>query len=475
MKTRRRLNAGQLLLFLSVLSVGCQHVYRGETVWHADGSIDRAIYQESNATPEAVRRPDAWKQTTYAPDPPRLERQGWSGPISKLPLCPSDGDHSYFAAWGRFRSAQDIPDHVVFKSPEGLGLPDGQLLRDCRQTDYVFVHEYLWRETLTDIVRLDDMRQAREELAESLVDLWQEAFNQTLGKEYDATDLARLVRSEGKAWFAEMTDYAFVHCATHKGPAGRSSLWDGIAAICAGHGLPLRVQGRRLAGEEQRKAIEDFAIGKLCHYVHRKKDGKPLDQDTAAYWLAESKGDDQHPGTVFQTALKNAILAKYATETQFDRWLGERIVRVCGLHGFPFFDGHRFDYSLTVPGQVLETTGQLLSANRVRWQFDTMEAYPLGYTMECRSLLLHRQTQKELLPDQPLDDREAQFDFVSIVRDRKNLVEALRKCRANKSLTPLYEFRQRANGTAGGEQDVKSVDRLLKLCKLPQTPPKDGK
>jgi hypothetical protein len=457
---------GRFLLLLSLISLGCGRVYRSEAVWLGDGSVDRAIYQEIAVTPDSVRRPELWQQVTYAASPEKLEREGWSGRITQLPVNPS-GTHTYFAAWGRFQSPQAIPDYVLFKAPEGIALSDGKLVRDCRRKDYGLVVEFAWKETLTDVVRLDDMRRAREELADLLIDLWQSAFERTLGQDYDQTGLVKWLRTEGKAWLAELTDFAFAHCAAKKGPAADRELWKGLAGICTAHGLPLQVAGKLVNDDQVEQIVKEFVVGKLCLYVVHKRDGKPLGKEMAAAWWADFSNKDGQ-STVFAPSFKKVIETKYASSEEFERRMAELLARVFGLYySARIFSNEHFDCTLTVPGEIVETNGQLLASSRVRWQFQAEAAYPLGYVMECRSLFVDAEAQKQLLPGAPLASREAMLELVSLVAGKERLAEALVECRRKKSMAPLYEFRQRANTTAGGEQDVKSVERILKLCELP--------
>jgi hypothetical protein len=448
------------LLSLTLFSLGCTRFYRCETVWNADGSVDRAIYQEAAATPEPTRRPQLWKQVTFAPSPDKLERDGWTGGITKLPVRP-DGSNSYFAAWGRFKSPQHLPDHVLFDSPKDVALPPGKLVRDCQYKDYGLIQEYHWRETLTDVVQLDDIRQAREELADLLIDLWQDSFKRTFGQEYDATDLVKLMQTEGKTWLRQMTDFAFVHCMTRKGSAAQKELWDGLARICTEHELLLGGPGQRPKNEEYEKIIEEFVVDKLCHYVQRKKDNKRLDKETAIALWGDLRGKKQ--GWPFGQAIENVIDAKHGGKEAFDQRFGELLLRVFGHYFFRFIFPESFDYSLTVPGEIVGTNGQILAVDRARWQFRAEEAYPAGYVMECRSLLLRSEIQKQLFPKSRLSDRDARLQFILLVRDDEQLVKVLQDCVSKQSVMPLYTYRSQA-------ADPPTMDRLFRLLKLPQKP-----
>ena len=87
-------------------------------------------------------------------------------PIREIPTTQEHPkDTAYWIAGGHFKAANEIPDHVVFKLRKEYGVPAGKLERQYTRNDAVFVVEHRWRETLTDVVTLDGMRKAREELA----------------------------------------------------------------------------------------------------------------------------------------------------------------------------------------------------------------------------------------------------------------------------------------------------------------------
>jgi hypothetical protein len=479
MKSPARRTLGGILLLAGLFSTGCATVYRSETVLHDDGSIDRAIYQPGGDTPEAAKASPAWTQTTYAPDPDGLEKQGQTGPISSLAVLPPGQERPYFAAWGKFKSARDLPEHIVMKAPEGSGLPDGKLVRDTIRADYVFVVEHRWSETLIDIVTQEDMRKAREELAELLINVGADTFNEAVGKEYDGSALFKLLRTEGKPWLAEGTDFLFLYCATHKGPAAARGLLDGLADICARHGLVLKAQGKFLDDKAMEQAVDDFAITVLVKNVRRKDDGKPVDREAAAKWWREWKGKSDSQGQpqpgVFGLALKKVIATRYGGEAAYNVRLGTLFTRVLGLYATDLvFNLRGFDYTMTMPGEVVETNGEIQAGNQVRWHFGARDAYPLGFAMTCRSLLPQLEAQRLLLKGQPLESREEQLRFVSLVSGQERLSEALRDCRKQKKMTPLYDYRAKAQQMQAGGDEVKRVNALLRVLKLPPEPPAGG-
>jgi hypothetical protein len=462
-----------LLLAACLVAPGCQKAYRAETILHPDGRVERAIYQPANDTPAIVKLDPGWKQTTFAPNPDGLEHQGWNSTIDQLPIHEADKDHEYFAAWGTFPAVRDLPEHVHVAPPENTNLPDGKLVREYVRNDYVFAVEHQWRETLTDIVSEADMRKAREELADFAIGVAADTFEEAVGQEYDAGNMIRWLRNEAKPWWVELTDFAFLFCATHKGPAAPKGLALGGAVICARHGLLLTNKSVLLEEEDLSKVVKEFAVTQVCKGVRHKKDGTAVDRKTAAAWLDDLTNNVQNDSKprVFRPALEKVIATKYGGKEAYEARLETLALRTFGLH-YPgwLFNHCQFDYTLTMPGDVVETNGLLLTGNRVRWLFQAREAYPLGYDMTCRCVSGQAQAQRDLLKEQVLDTREALVQFVNLAGSQPGLAEALRECRKQKKMKPLYEYHQKMREAPGSSDPVRDVSRLLRLLKLPEQP-----
>src|SRR5207253_1994285 len=100
------------------------------TALHADGSVDREIFQPVADTPEAARAKGPWEKMTVAD-----YAAGKSKPTP------------YLTASGHFGSAEKIPDYLAItaskdKAAANAGRPAdpaGRLVRHYRRSDYVFV------------------------------------------------------------------------------------------------------------------------------------------------------------------------------------------------------------------------------------------------------------------------------------------------------------------------------------------------
>jgi hypothetical protein len=103
----------------------------------------------------------------------------------------------------------------------------------------------------------------------------------------------------------------------------------------------------------------------------------------------------------------------------------------------------------------------------VRWGFDAKEAYPLGYAMECRCLSPVVPVQLDVLKAQPLEGRESLLQFASLVTGHERLLAVLQECRKQKKMLPLYDYREEVAPLDQGKMEVKRINHLLQLLKLP--------
>jgi hypothetical protein len=455
-----------LSLFCVAALAGCQSDYRYQSTLLPDGSIERALYQPLDDTPVAAKQEGVWKKTETVRDP--------SG-------------KNYLKAEGKFASVKDLPNSLIIRGGDeeklAILLPSSKLTHQYAKTDYVFVTEHRWTETVTDPVTFTSLRQGREELATLGIDIGQDVFNEVLGQWYDATELVKWLRSDGKAWLAELTDYAFVQLlAARNAKSPRlddfpRDILEGLADICARYGLQFRENGKLIEDDKKLERVwEDFLVGLICQKVRDKKTGKPVSRETARAWLVELNGPkakDPNPGANrFETAAKKVIKDKYGGEQAVAAKATLALIKVAGVYWSNPLHARNFDFTSAFPGEVVQTNGEILSRNRVRWRFTGFAAWPMGYVMNCRTLEAQSQVQKDLLGAQPLDNREAMLDFVTLVsQDRPGpsgvppLLETVQRCRTQKSLTPLYD--QRALFQKNNKKRLEQVNSLLRLLKLP--------
>jgi hypothetical protein len=471
-----RTSAPRLWVFAGLVCLGCQNSYRCETVVGANGKVERAIYQPDDQTPDAVKDPKKWMQIKRAPTPSELDKVGWPSSIKEIYSTPSRIGQSYFAAWGTFASPKGIPDHLVFLDKKFSNDPQSRLVRDWIVTDYVFATEYHWRETLTDVVTWDGMHRAQKELIDLAIGLWHDAFVESVGTDYDDTEFVRWLDAEGRTWVSEMLDFAFIHCSANKGFAARAALGKELTAICTRHGLKFPASSN--TDVMYQRAIGDFLIEQMGRRVRNKKDGQLVNRKTVLGWITETKtsqATEQVPRrqlSLLDRSLKKVVQRRFGDESAFDRRLGSLMIRMIGWH-WPasVLEERLFDYTLTLPGEVAQTNGQILSTNQVRWTFDSKDAFPLGYSMEVRSIAPQLSIQRELLPSRPPLSRQTLLDLISSMSGYGDLVAAMKECHNQGTMRPLYVYCDRIAKSTERARELEAANRVITVLKLPKRSP----
>jgi hypothetical protein len=451
----------------ALVTTGCQpKLYRAETVLHDDGSVQRAIYQPVESSLSDAQRAGVWQGFTYAP---RIAPDKWTGSIAELPAAARDKEHPYFAAWGSFESPDRLPQIYVKQAPPGL--PDGKLVVQYERDDYVLVVEHRFKETLTDIVTIDDMHLARRELADLLVPLSQKILERTLGDEYDTTKLDDWLDQTATPWFFELTDVVFE--AGTRNELSEEKLMAAMAPVCARRGLVLTdASGKLLDSEALENAVEAYVTRVLGENL-RRRDGKQVSAAEIAKvveWigLKERPENSEKPYERYNKAVEKVIAEKFGDSEAFEHGLEPLVARIFGLYagdllGFP----HDFRYTLKTPGPIVKTNGTLLSDRRVRWTFEGNDAYPFGYTMQCDSLVVQAGLEKELLGRQVLVDNETAFAYMDLLRSNPALREVMQACARAKSMAPYYKASDESGAASTSE---KALDALGKMLGLPKEP-----
>jgi len=456
--------------------LGCEY-YRAETKLFDDGTVERAIYQPLDETPQDVQEAKHWSTVTYSLE---IEHDDWESSITGLPLVSNAEDMTHFAAWGRFESVAAIPNHLAIGS--GDQKARGELVRESHRIDYVFVVEHQWDETLTDIVTLDDMHLARKELADFVIPLLSDIVEEALGDDYDWTAMEEWLRTEGSEWFFEITDviYDLALRDMSQLESFEERVRAGVAKVSARHGLQLgdahdALSAKGAKADDSRRAIENFTIEKFHKLVHD-KNGKPIDTATVrqivdSHMLILGGGFDEN--NKFSQARAKVCERKWGGKEVVKRQTAELLSRVFGLYWGTAT--RMFNYTLEVPGTVVETSGIQLSDNKVEWGFVAHQAYPAGYSMTCRSLSPQSDLQERVLGGQPLKNREAMLRFISLVNRQRELLPILKKCKTQASAQPLLQYHEQAvedlrSAVVVNVDEAKQLRRVVRLLKLLELP-----
>jgi hypothetical protein len=501
------LHLGLVLLSAMLLACGGTFQYKSETILFPDGTVERTIEQPPEDTPASAQKPEAWKKVTITQEKVRTVTGEAPGPKT-------------LKAQGTFPSVQLLPDSLAIRRRAGdknkllaALMPSAKLKRDYRKNDCVFVTEHRWHETLTDSISLASLFKGRDEIFTLGVSFAEDVFNELEGKDYDASELVGWLRSEGKSWFVEATDYLLMqYLASLRAGAPKAlnlkkvndldALGPGFLEICERHagryGLKVRELAQLIKDEKNKeneqkvaKIATDFMVN-ICQKVRHRATKQPVSREKLLAWLKEAgfkvkeepkqeqprppdgTGPQKAPKTRLELAADKVINEKYGGKLVFDARAGAILLNLVGVHFS--FDTRNFDYALTMPGAVVETNGEILAVNQVRWVFKAEQAWVLGYPMSCRSVEAHADVQKQLLGKQALTSPVTMLQLVALLAEEEDLPElkkspkprplreTLMACRAQQSLAPLWAHRA-AVGEGGSRRQL--VDRLLKLLQLP--------
>lgn len=439
-------------LWIVVVSAGCsvEH-FRAETVLKSDGRVERAIWQSSLSEEQQK----LWPEVKVGEPGKRLDWD-WGDVLPRggeaKPKAPNAKD-GYVFARGEFAAAEQIPEH--YRKQEGDDGPATTLRRKVERDDLIFLTEHRWEETLNDIVKLEDIPAARRELIDLLVPVAVETLREVLNADHDVSAAETLLRDEGARWLEELV-------ALYLDLSLRSSTrWmvdkelkreaeSRLEAINRRHGL------KSLESD----AIRQFGIAKIRQVIKR-RDGKPLDDrlpDEILRWLLNEAEEKDDPENRFKQTVQSVIQIKHGSKEAFEKQFSLSLVRMVGLF-HPLQTKQHFDDRLTMPGFVVETNGELLSENHVRWRFEASQAFPFGYAMRCRSLEPNEVNQRIVFGKVLLKSHDQCEKFSRLLKAKPEWRETLQKCVSEKSKQPLLDLRREM-------LDKNDVDEQFKMKAL---------
>jgi len=443
------------LVFTALLAVlaGCQpDYYHAQTTWHDDGSIDRAVLQPGGKMAPGVEEPENWDETF------RIQHHDFDfhGDIRNIP---EEVDGPYVAAWAKVADGRPLPDHY-----HRVGSDDSfesRLKQDVVRTDYGLLVEYVWEETLTEIVRLPDLRRAIVEVTTISGDAAATILGQALGEKYDTSGLDAWFTTDGREFLLDLFDVLY-------NAALRSKLADDesrveIREVCSRHGLHVTLLDDW--SKEDEVALQNFFLTVLRGTIQT-ADGNAADEPTldALVGLLADTYAAQH------AELKARI--EQATEDYQQAWPGGKdaqkkimenlSTRVLGVHGAILSSPQRFRFRMTLPGNVVETSGQLVDAKTVEWQFRASDAWPAGVVMTARSLQGQTKLFRDSLAPNFKPTQEKLLQLSATVGDDEPLRAALRACREQSSDAPLTEVEK---GLPADDETRGRIAALRKLLK----------
>jgi hypothetical protein len=331
----------------------------------------------------------------------------------------------YVAARGSFPSPRDIPPHYRATDHDFPGAGASELLRAYRRTDYAFVVEHRWSETITDIVTLPGFVEARDKLLDILVPMALRFIEEEFGPGYDLSGLSAYIRRDVRRAMEEA--FLVLYDAGVRRRLGRDpdhldpELVARLAALWRRIGFdPLDAGGKLVADEEASRRIDEFLHRVILERV-RHRDGSALERSEADAVIARARSDPKF------------FKADERQQERLKRFAGPLAVRVMGLYSFPlaflFRLSPRYDFTLRLPGELVESSGSAFKDGRTRWRFTGTDIFPHGYEMKARSLVIDREGQKKALGRVAIDDEEKALEFLELVADDPPVLEAVRKLR----------------------------------------------
>ena len=453
-----------LCMIAALCAIGCQEqTYRSETVLNADGSVARAIYQPRDETPDDVRESSTWSRVTASAERP-AER--WTLPIAELPDEPDDDKHPYFVAVGTFSGPEKLPAHFLVKAPEGIN--DGQLKNEVSRNDFLFVIEHHWLETLTDSIALPDVPVAAAEIAEFSGEVLARLLERELGAEYDVDPVREWARKEGRQWITAVA-LTYYEAGLQHELHDDARIQRRLAAASLPFGLEfIDKSGQMLDAAGCEKEVYNFLrrwLEKYCRHRSGAPDRKKLDELVDALHAADrdENAEKRESGRRLKDEMDKIAIELCGGEEAFQKRVWGLSARLTGLYAFRILNPpRRFHYSLKVPGRILSTNGNRVGQNGIEWSFQDVDAFPLGYRMECRTLVADLETQKRLLKTRPLNTLDSQREFIRLASADPDLTTALRACRKTGDLAPLERYRDAHDEESLARKQYHALWSLLK-------------
>jgi len=453
-----------VLVCVVMLLGGCgpHPVHHVQSELLPDGSVTRAILQPKHAVFDAdqwdrVRKPDGTKSyDQYEGDITVAEIPG------DVPTDKNSAKVSKVLAITKVKAGQEIPPHVEFRA-EGIDEPSTlKLERSVR--DYGFVSDCSWTETLTEVVDLADAVRARREFATLFADQCERAFKRWFDPEFDSTELVWWLRTDGDVLAEGLFQIVVFRHRTgseeRQDELARAALWKVFANQCRRYDVDvpkIDPQSNYFVNTplEVTEAFEKLVARVVAKHLKR-RDGQPVDEAAIRkIFFSEDKLATEKRDAQWQEAV-----AEYPGGTDAYQAAERKLAaRIFGIHGHFILGGRdRFRCTVMMPGVIVESNGTQLSERFVQWRFHTGDAFPQGYTMSARSIAIWDAQLPGMQPERA-QDRRHWFKLIELASRHQKLAEAMRECRAVRSLYPLEKLRREPESDL--QRDAKDVLRIL--------------
>jgi hypothetical protein len=409
------------------------------TVVRGDGSCERTIVEpRAGYLPEEARAGETLSPQWIAK---------WDAvvPLSKPSAEPVTGEpfakHPYFKAHGTFASPADIPAHYRYANPDSPEAGASELERKFARTDFGLLIEYQWTETVTNNVTLENFLANRDKLLDKLLPLVAAEIKRKLGKKYDTQRLDEYIQNEGRAIIVDLS-LAYYELRANRLP--QQELHTRLAVIARRHGLKTPAAERDTPSK-----IEEMWVSwptQILVKTLRHRDGTVIDEAEAKELVTGAADDDNPEGVAEED--KEPLKLAFASVFGIYPW-------------FHIFEGpEQFEFSLQLPGKLIETNGLLVEPSRSLWRFNADETFPAGYRMTARSIVMNPDVQRALVGRVVVNDVSQADRFIQLVGHDGPLLKAVQQAFASGKLDALRELE---SDTPELKNRVKSLQQLFEI------------
>lgn len=428
-------------VLLCLVGCGPHPVHHVQSELLLDGSIERAILQPNSSVFDEKQWDHVRRETGQAYD--RYEGDLTVDDIpGDTPVDRQVANVPKVFARKRLQPNDEIPPHVEFRR-ESLDAASTLKLERSVQ-DFGFVTDCTWTETLTEVVDVADAVRARREFVTLFVDQCERAFKRWFEPEYDSVELVRWLRTDGEVLLEGLFQIVVFRDRTKSEQRQDEALHAALWKVFADHGRRYGIEIPPIDPKsndfektppEVTEAFEKLLARIVSQHLQR-RDGQPVD-DAAIRKLFFAKDQETQEKLDAQW---NAAKAEYpGGEDAYQAAEQKLAARIFGIHGGLFGSPDPFRCTVKLPGVIVESNGVLLSERVVQWKFLARAAYPHGYTMHARSIAVWDAQLPGLQPDWS-KDRRNWIKLVELAARDRQLAEAMRECRAVRSLYPLEKL-----------------------------------
>ncbi len=235
-----------------------------------------------------------------------------------------------------------------------------ELERNYERRDYGFVVAHRWSEKITDVVTLPGFLKARDKLLDILLPFTIQFIEKEFGPRYDLSGLAAFIRTDVRRALEEASlllyDAGVRRRILRDDETMDPELAGALVALSRHIGFdPLDAKGKLVAGEEAQRRTEELLRRVVMQHV-RHRDGSNLERPEVETLIARARTDP------------NFMKPDKRQEERLKRFVMPLVIRMTGLYGIPlgfrFSGSPRYDFSLRLPGELIESNGTVFKNGR---------------------------------------------------------------------------------------------------------------